>query len=130
VLRLFEAADFLESSPGRDLLRHVFRVVEGHRVDQSLVHRDGAYVVGPAIFRCVPGIGLEARVDARVLDVVLECDGRRPLGELVAASALRRADGDADGSFEGFVEAQVRHLVERGFTVPVTENRLENKGET
>jgi methylase of polypeptide subunit release factors len=116
VLRLFGAADFLQSY-GSELLRHTFKLVDGHRVDQTLSHSAGKYLVGPAVFRCLPGIGLEARIDARALEVILECDGHRALGDLVAEAALRREE--ADGSVAELVEEQVRQLVERGFMIPI-----------
>src|SRR5439155_21335339 len=34
ILRLFDAADFLESCRGDGLLRHAFALVDGHRIDQ------------------------------------------------------------------------------------------------
>jgi hypothetical protein len=79
ILRLFNASDFLDAPRGRDLFRHADVPLEGHRVDQALRLSNGAYVVGAAVFRRVPGIGLEAHVDAGALEVVLESDGRRML---------------------------------------------------
>jgi methylase of polypeptide subunit release factors len=118
VLRLFEAADFLEShGADGDLLQYPFKLVDGHRVDQTLAYPAGKYVVGPAIFRCLPGIGLEARVDAQVLEILLECDGRRTLRDLAAETALRR--GEPESAIAEMVTAPVRQLVERGFLVPI-----------
>jgi methylase of polypeptide subunit release factors len=117
ILRLFDASDFLESDAGRNLWRHVYRFVDGHRVDQTLSHPAGAYVVGPAVFRCQPGIGVEARVDARALDILLECSQDRRLEELVAEAAERRDETEDD--VRKLIEAPVCHLVERGFLVPV-----------
>jgi hypothetical protein len=119
ILRLFDAADFLESECGRHLFRHVYRFVDGHRVDQTLSHTAGQYLVGPAVFRQVPGIGLEAPIDARALDVLLECDGQRRLGDLVVEAALGR--GEAAEDVSGLVEGPVRQLIERGFMVPIVD---------
>lgn len=120
VLRLFAAADFLESRPqAAELLRHAFALVEGHRVDQTLDYKRGTYTVGPATFRLLPGLGLEAGIDARALEVLLECDGRRTLGELVAEVAARR--GDNEKAVATLVEKTARPLVERGFMVPITD---------
>ena len=85
-------------------------------LDQTLLYPSGKYVVGPAVFRCVPGIGLEGQVDARALEVLLECDGRRTLGDLVNETALRQ--GASAESVAALAEDAVRHLVERGFMVP------------
>jgi methylase of polypeptide subunit release factors len=117
VLRLFDAADFLESTHGEHIFEHAYQLVDGHRVEQILNYRDGKYEVGAAVFRCVPGIGLEARVDASALEVVLECDGRRALGDLVSETAVRR--GETVALVRERLDAPVRELVERGFMVPV-----------
>jgi len=121
ILRLFDAGDFLESDAGRNLGAHAYRFVDGHRVDQTLSHQAGAYVVGPAVFRCLPGIGVEAHVDPRALDVLLECGQHRRLDELVADAAQRR--GEKADEVRKLAEAAVRHLVECGFLVPVVDER-------
>ena len=90
-------------------------------MDQTLEYTAGKYVVGPAIFRCLPGIGLEARIDPRVLEVLLECDGRRALQDLVAETASRR--GEAEGPLAKLVEETSRQLVERGFMIPVVDHK-------
>jgi len=121
ILRLFDAADFLESPAGQDLFRHAYTLVEGHTVNQALDFRDGKYGVAPAIFRCVPGIGLEAPVDARVLEVVLECRADRTLSELVTATAADR--GESVEAVQALVGPAVRELVQRGFMVPVSDGK-------
>jgi hypothetical protein len=122
VLRLFEAADFLDAHAGAaEFLGQAFLLVDGHRVDQTLEHRAGKYAVRPAIFRFLPGIGLEARIDPRALEVLLECDGRRTLQDLVAEAASRR--GEAESPIAVLVEETSRQLVERGFMIPVVAGR-------
>jgi methylase of polypeptide subunit release factors len=121
VLRLFKAADFLESLNGDRLLRYAFKLVDGHRVDQTLSYPSGKYLVGPAVFRCVPGIGLEARIDARALEVILECDGSRALADLATETAAMRR-GETDGSVRDLVEEPIRQLVERGFMIPIVDD--------
>ena len=117
ILRLFDAADFLESPAGNDLFAHAFTLVDGHAIDQTLRYSKGSYAVAPAIFKCVPGLGLQAPVDARTLEVLLECKGDRSLGELVAATAADR--GEPVAEWQSLVGHTVRQLVERGFMVPV-----------
>jgi methylase of polypeptide subunit release factors len=121
ILRLFDAADFLESAADRDLFGHAFTLVEGHTVDQTLSFSDGKYAVAPAVFRCVPGLGLEARIDARALEVLLECRSDRSLGELAAATAGDR--GEPVEAVSELVGRTVRQLVERGFMVPSSDIR-------
>ena len=121
ILRLFDAGDFLESDAGLKLCQHSYGFVDGHRVDQTLSYPAGGYVIGPAVFRFVPGIGIEASVDARALDVLLDCDLHRSLGDLVTEAVKRRAEPEND--VKELVEAAVRDLVEKGFLVPVIHDR-------
>ena len=121
ILRLFEAADFLESPAGRDLFAHAYTMIEGHTIDQALRYSGGQYAVAPAIFRSVPGLGLQAPVDARALEVLLECKGDRMLGELVSKTADDR--GEAVEALQSLVGDTVRQLVERGFMVPAPQGR-------
>ena len=119
LLRLFDAADFLESPRGRDLFAHRYALVDRHIVVQALRYADGAYAVAPAIFRLVPGLGLEAPVDARALEVLLECTSDRVLGDLVKATAADR--GEPVSAIEQLIGETVHQLVERGFMVPVSD---------
>ena len=121
LLRLFDAADFLESPAGKDLFAHAYTMVEGHTIDQALRYSDGKYAVAPAIFRIVPGLGLQAPVDARALEVLLECKGDRTLGELVKTTADDR--GEAVEALQSLVGDTVRQLVERGFMVPAPQGK-------
>jgi Methyltransferase small domain len=117
IVRLFNAADFLEGCRGPDIFRRAYLPLDGHRVDQALRFADGAYAVGPAVFRRVPGIGLEALVDAGALEVLLECDGRRVLDGVAAEIAERR--GVTVEAVRTLVEDPVRRLIERGFMIPI-----------
>ena len=121
ILRLFDAADFLESPAGRDLFAHAYALVDRHTIDQTLGYSDGRYAVAPAIFRVAPGLGLEAPVDARALEVLLECKSDRRLGDLVATTARDRDQSVTE--LQTLVGDTVRQLVERGFMVPVVDNR-------
>jgi methylase of polypeptide subunit release factors len=114
ILRVFDAMDFLESC-GDGLMSRAYALVHGHRVDQTLLYPDGKYLVGPAVFR-LPGLGLEGHVDARALEVLLECDGSRTLGDLVSETASRQEVRTE--SVAALAEPAVRHLVERGFMIP------------
>lgn len=121
IMRLFDAGDFLESDAGRKLWQHAYKFVDGHRIDQTLSYPAGSYVIGPAVFRCVPGIGVEARVEARALDVLLECNLHQSLGDVVTEAAKRR--GETENDVKELVEAAVRDLVEKGFLIPVIHDR-------
>jgi methylase of polypeptide subunit release factors len=119
VMRLFTAADFLETVKGRDLFNYAFTLVDGHRVDQTLAYPSDKYVIGPAVYRHIAGIGLEARIDPRVLEVLLECNGRGTLEALVNETAARR--GEPADAVAALVEEPVRQLVERGFIIPIVD---------
>ena len=121
ILRLFDAGDFLESAGGLHLFDHTFKLIDGHTVDQSLKFTRGQYAVAPAIFRSVPGLGLEAPIDARALEVLLECTGERRLGELTASTADAR--GESEDAVRALIEPTVRQLVEGGFMIPVSNPR-------
>jgi hypothetical protein len=121
LLRLFDAADFLESPRGQDLFAHAYSMVAPHTIDQTLGYSNGSYAVAPAIFRSVPGLGLAVPVEARALEVLLECKGDRLLGELVEATANDR--GEPVSELRALIADTVRQLVERGFMVPVVDGR-------
>ena len=121
LLRLFDASDFLESPRGTDLFAHAYALVEPHTIDQTLGYKDGQYAVAPAVFRSVPGLGLAAPVDARALEVLLECRPDRILGDLVEKTAGDR--GESVSEVQALVGDTVRQLVERGFMVPVVDGR-------
>lgn len=117
ILRLIDAADFLESPRAADLYAHAYALVDKHRIDQVLGYSDGKYAVAPAIFRKSPGLGLEAPIDARALEVILECTPDQTLGDLVEVTANARGESVAD--VKAIVGETVRQLVEKGFMVPV-----------
>jgi methylase of polypeptide subunit release factors len=121
LLRLFDAADFLESPRGQDLFAHAYSMVDPHIIDQTLGYKDGSYAVAPAIFRSVPGLGLAVPVDARALEVLLECTSDRVLGDLVKTTAADR--GESLETVQTLVGDTVRRLVERGFMVPAPQGR-------
>ena len=121
ILRLFDATDFLESPAGADLFRHAYTLVDGHRVNQTLQFSGGKYGVAPAIFQCVPGLGLEASIDARALEVLLESRPDRTLGALVTATAADR--GESVEAVEALVGPAARQLIECGFMVPPRSQR-------
>ncbi len=87
VRRVFAAQDVRaatteESSP----LDRRFAAV-GHRLQQTLTFRDGAYTTEDATIVLDDGLGLRNRVPAQALHVLLRMDGSRTLGELVLETA-------------------------------------------
>jgi methylase of polypeptide subunit release factors len=95
VQRLFAAQDELARLPGPEaLLSERLRPVPGERLDQAMLYRDGAYAPDAALMRRHPGVGVVARVDPRVMPVVVGCDGSRALGELIDAATQRLSGRD------------------------------------
>jgi hypothetical protein len=117
--RMFAAGDFLASHSGprglRDLLSTGWRLVEGHRLDQALVHENGAYAPGPAVLRWEPGLRVSARVNPQVAPLLSACDGVRPLGRLV--SEIAPPEGLDHAEFQQICLSAVRDLIARGYLV-------------
>jgi hypothetical protein len=87
VRRVFAAQDVREATTGRfSPLDHRFAAV-GHRLQQVLTFRDGAYTAEDAAILLDDGLGLRNRVPPQALHVLLRMDGSRTLGELVVETA-------------------------------------------
>jgi SAM-dependent methyltransferase len=116
--RVFAGCDFLERRPAperfRLLLSSAWRLVDGHRLDQTLPYRDGAYATGEAMLR-QDGLNLSAQVDPRVVSVLVGCNGQRPLSELIEESLV--PEGLDQSGFHSLCLATVRELIARGFLV-------------
>jgi SAM-dependent methyltransferase len=117
--RMFAAGDFVASRSGpqglRALLSTAWRLVDGHRLEQALVHENGAYATGPAVLRREPGLRVSAGVDPRAVPLINACDGLRPLGRLV--SEIPAPDGLDQAAFQQICLSAVRDLIARGYLV-------------
>lgn len=87
ILRIFAARDLLASAAHEKLLDHVFKLVEGHRLDQVLNYKNSQYSTQPAVMRLAHSIGLEGTVDERALGVLFACDGRRTLRQAIGEAS-------------------------------------------
>jgi methylase of polypeptide subunit release factors len=117
--RMFAGGDFLAAHSGAaqlgKLLTTAWQVPDGQRLDQALVYQNGAYASGDAVIRQEPGLNLSARVDWRAVPVVVGCDGRRPLGEVLRGTPV--PEGVDQAAFHTLCLTAVRDLVARGFLV-------------
>ena len=103
LLRLFAAGD--APLDDDDLLGGRFRLVEGHRLDQSLRYAGDEYELGSVRMSLDDGVGLVADVDAAALPVLFALEPARALGEAIAAAKVDRAE----------TIPTVRRLYELGF---------------
>jgi SAM-dependent methyltransferase len=117
--RMFAGGDFLasrsEAAQLHKLLSTVWRLVDDHRLDQGLIYENAAYRSGDALLTQAPGLSLSARVDTRVVPVVVACDGRRSLGEVLSQTPV--PEGLDQSGFHSLCLAAIRGLVARGFLV-------------
>jgi methylase of polypeptide subunit release factors len=116
--RMLAAGDFFAAHPGArglgELLSRPWRVLDRHRLDQSAVYADGAYV-GEGTMRMDPDAGISATIDPRVLGLLQACDGERTLGELIGDAEV--PDGVDRGAFQSLCIGAFRDLVARGCLV-------------
>lgn len=115
--RIVAAIDVLSASDDADLMGAAFTLPAAHRLDQSLVARDGEYVVEPALLVPAEGLAVSVAVEPDLIPVVLRLDGSQRLTEIVAEiGEATGADGTALGER---VLALVRELLERGFATRI-----------
>ncbi len=114
IMQFFEAQDYLSHLKDEQaLLNEAFRLVEHHRLDQSMKSRDGRFVMQEAVLRLEKGLKFHGNLDAYTIQLVSRCDGRRPLGDLIAE--LAQAMGLPLGELTSAIVAVVRNLFVLGF---------------
>lgn len=80
-LRMIEAQDWFASSP--DLARTVFAPAADLLVEQAATFREGVFGVRQIGLSFVQGLKLRVYVDLGTMNVLLSCNGARPLGEIL-----------------------------------------------
>jgi methylase of polypeptide subunit release factors len=117
--RIFAGGDFLAEASGPaqlgKLLGTTWHLADGHRLDQGLIYRDGAYESGDAVLTQESGMNLPAQVDYRVVPVVAGCDGRRRLADVIRETPI--PEGLDQPGFHSLCLGAVRDLIARGFLV-------------
>jgi SAM-dependent methyltransferase len=116
ILRVFAAQDRLHAlADDTALLDEAFRLVDDHRLEQTLACRNHDYVVEQAEIRLEAGLGFRGTVDPFLLHLLRGCDGTRPLRALLNDLATR---GGVDrGTLTAGVVSAVRALAALGFLV-------------
>lgn len=117
--RMFAGGDFLAAHSGAAqfgrLLSGTWRLVEGHRLEQTLAGDNGAYVTSRTVMRQQPGMNLDAPVDPRVVPVLVACDGGRSLGEVLSQTPI--PEGLDRPGYHSLALSTVRDLIARGYLV-------------
>lgn len=118
ILRVFAAQDDLaRATDDRILLDSCFRLVDEHRLEQTLRFRAGQYEASSARLNLENGVGVVVDVPATALAVLFHFDGTRPLREVLLAVS-EQTGSDPDTAAPGLI-ATVRRLYELGFLVRI-----------
>jgi len=119
VLRVFDSQDYLEGLDDERLLLDArFALVEAHRLEQTLVCRDGHVQLEGTVLSLETGLAFRTGLDEHTTRLVPLLDGRRSLREVLAEQAAALQLGDEDASrFEAAALPVVRRLVQLGVLV-------------
>jgi SAM-dependent methyltransferase len=116
ILRVFETQEYLESlDDDRELLEARLRLVDGHRLEQTLVSRDGRAEVRSTALSLDGGLAFRIGLDEHAAGLVPLLDGGRPLRAVLGqrASELGLLSEDA-ARFEEAALPVARRLLELG----------------
>jgi hypothetical protein len=115
-LRVFAAQDFLAGADDRTLLDARFVLTDRHRLEQTLVHQDGAYVVESQTLELEEGLGFQAGLDRYTAALLPHFAAERPLREVLAlaAASLELTEIERE-QFSAAGLPDVRRLLELGF---------------
>ena len=116
--RVFAAADLVAGRPDNALLDETLTLVESHRLEQTLVLRDGSAEIEAQTLELTDGLRFRAGLDRYTSPLVRALAAPRPVRDAIAAAGdeLRLAPADRD-RYETAALEVVRRLVELGFIV-------------
>jgi SAM-dependent methyltransferase len=117
LLRMTVAQDRLAGMKDRrSLLDEKLALVKSHRLDQSLVCRDGVYAVELAVLHLTDGMTFRANVDPFNAYLVTRLDGSRTLREAIAETVRAVAmPGVETEDVESAALRSLRRMFELGF---------------
>jgi methylase of polypeptide subunit release factors len=116
-LRVFAAADLL-AEVGTTLLDERLVLVDGHRIEQSLVVRDGAVVVEGQTLELADGLRFRAGLDRYAAALVRALGTPRPVRDALATAAAElQLAGEDRALFDAAARDVVTRLFELGFLV-------------
>ena len=111
--RIFAAEDLLQDLDDQQLLEQRFLFDEHHRLEHQLTVQDGRWVVNGEHLYASEGIPFAGNVDMYIANLLVGCDGRRTLRELIEEVADRmQTDPETVGPA---CLAAVRKLMQAGF---------------
>jgi SAM-dependent methyltransferase len=85
VARIFEGQTLVADMMDRELLDLVLEPAEGFRIDETRAWRDGGFELVAAQPRLAAGVAVRPRLSRRLVEILLQLDGRRSLRDLTSA---------------------------------------------
>lgn len=121
ILRVFDTQDYLESlDDDRRLLDATLALVDGHRLEQTAIVRDGRVQPRSAALSLDEGLAFRIGLDEHTAGLVPFLDGRRPLRAVLAQRGAELELGREDAArFEAAALPPVRRLLELGLLARV-----------
>jgi methyltransferase family protein len=116
-LRVFAARDYLEApADDTELLNGVFELTEHHRLEQTIVSREGGLAVEGQTLALLDGLAFRVGLDRYTAALLPHFDGARPLREVLAqAQKALRLGAAEEEQFEEAALPVARRLLELGF---------------
>lgn len=114
ILRVFAAQRRMQKLGDDDqLLSEVFALVDGHRLDQSMLYREREFTVESIQMYLDEGVGLRGKIQPLAIHVLLRLDGQQSLRTLIAVVQEELGlDGD---ELQQAVVTSARQLYGLGF---------------
>jgi hypothetical protein len=117
VQRIAAGRDLLEQAGDEELLELALDIPGAHRLDQSLVSRDGEYSIEPATLVPAEGLAIDVMIDPALIPVVLRLDGSQRLRDIVTEIAAGTGEDVED--LRRRVLGLARRLLESGLAAAV-----------
>jgi methylase of polypeptide subunit release factors len=117
VQRIAAGRDLLEEAGEEKLVELALDIPGDHRLEQSLVARDGDYSIEPATLVPTQGLAIDLTIDPALIPVVLRLDGSQRLHEIV--TEIADGTGQDAGDLTDRVLRLARRLLECGLAVAV-----------
>jgi methylase of polypeptide subunit release factors len=119
ILRLCAAQDYLQRLNNQQtLLQETFALVEGHRLEETVLFEDGVRSVQKSLLRLEGGLQPQVLLDLAAVRLLSAMDGRRVLQAALDQVAQTAGEPLADENVATSVLPWISKLVELGFLVP------------